>query len=188
MNDKTTNDLSSPSNQIPASTRVQIDKLCQNPVVEQKRRIRHLEVMRGNTNALKNGKYSKLHPTPDYLLGYLDYIDELQFDQTREIIEIMARLIKSNLKRISLKEYLELSDGEIGGKQLSKMLRDTFVMAQSIGHFMAIHKSEMNNQTFDMRDAQNLTYEERNTALIVIRTALQKLREGKNSSVEALPS
>jgi hypothetical protein len=187
MNDKKANDLPNQDNQLLTSTRGRIDKLCQNAAIDQRRRIRLFEVMRGNTNALKSGKYSKLHPTPEYLLDYLDYVDNLQFDQPREIIELMARIIKSNLKRITLKEYVELPDGEIGNKQLNKMFRDTFVTAQSIGHFIAIQRGKMHNQQFDMQDIRNLTDDERNSALLVIRTALRRLREGKKDLV-VLPS
>lgn len=186
MNDKKPNDLLNSSNRLPSSTRGQINVLCNNPAVEQKRRIRHLEAMKGNTNALKSGKYSKLHPTPEHLLDYLNYVDELQFDQPREATELMTRIIKSNLKRITLKEHLELSDGEIGNKQLTQMMKDTFVMTQSIGHFMAIQKDELHNQPFDIRDVQSLTDDERNIALQIIREALQSLRSGKK--LVALPS
>jgi len=181
MNDKKPNDLPNQGNQLPTSTRGQIDKLCQNPAIEQKRRIRHLEVMRGNTNALKSGNYSKLHPTPEYLFDYLDYVDNLQFDQPREIIELMTRIIKSNLKRIALKEHLESADCEIGNKQLTQMMKDTFVMAQSVGHFVAIQKAEIGNQPFDIQDIRSLTDDEKNVTLQIVRTALQSLRESKNT-------
>jgi len=176
-----------PSTRLPEVTKGQINSICSNPEVERKRRVNHYQVMQGNTYALKSGKYSKLYPTPQYLLDYLDYVDNLELDHPRKVVEVMTRIIQSNLKRVTLKEHLELSDGEIGNKQLSKMLRDTFVMAQAIGHFIDTQRSEMSNKPFDMQDIRNLTNEERNSALLVVRTALQRLREGKDSFA-AIPS
>lgn len=187
MNDKTTNDLPNNENKVTVE-RGQIDKLCQNPVIERRRRERHLEAMRGNTNALKSGKYSKLRQVPQHILNYLDYVDELQFSQPLDVIGLMTGIVQSNLKRISLKEHLDLEDGEIGNKQLSRMLRDTFIMAQAIGQFIAIHKVETKDEPFDIREVRNLTNEDRLSALEVVRTALQRLRSGNNQPIEALPS
>ena|SRR3989344_3692723 len=66
-----------PSSRLPDSTRGLIGTICKNTQVERKRRVNHNQVMQGNTYAIKSGKYSKLHPTPEYLLDYMDYIDEL---------------------------------------------------------------------------------------------------------------
>lgn len=150
-----------PSTRLPEATKGQINIISSNPEVEQKRRVNHYQTMRGNTYALRSGKYSKLHPTPEYLLDYMGYVDDLQFDQPREIVEFMARIIKSNLKRVTLKEHLELSDGEVGNKQLTQMMKDTFTMAQAIGHFRIIQKTQIHNQQFDNQDVLNLTDDER---------------------------
>lgn len=176
-----------PSTRLPEVTKGQINTICNNPEIERKRRVNHYQAMSGNTFALKTGRYAKLHPTPEYLLNYLEYIDELQFDQPKEVIEVMVRIVKSNLKRITLKEYLELSEGDIGDKRLTAMLKDTFTMTQAIGQFMTNHQSEVNNQPFSYQEIKNLTDDERNSALLVVRTALQRLREGKKDLV-VLPS
>ena len=64
--------------------------------------------------------------------------------------------------------------------------RDTVIL---LHNFQQVPLQDIaTNTPFDMRDVQSLTEEDRNYALLVIRTALQKLREGKNQLSEALPS
>ncbi|OGM28179.1 hypothetical protein A2962_05280 [Candidatus Woesebacteria bacterium RIFCSPLOWO2_01_FULL_39_61] len=167
-----------PSTRLPEATKGQIKTICSNSEVEQKRRVNHYQVMQGNTFALKSGKYSKIHPTPSHILNYLDFIDDLQLDHPQELIQVMVRIMKSNLKRITLKEHIELSDGGIGNKQLTQIMKDTFVMAQTVGSVVAVNEAQMHNKRFDIKDIQSLGNEERNIALRVVRETLQRLREG----------
>jgi len=108
----------------------------------------------------------------------LDFIDDLQLDHPQELIQVMVRIMKSNLKRITLKEHIELSDGGIGNKQLTQIMKDTFVMAQTVGSVVAVNEAQMHNKRFDIKDIQSLGNEERNIALRVVRETLQRLREG----------
>jgi len=179
--------VSNPKNRLPETTIGKIGEICQNPEVEKKRRINHYQVMQGNTYALKSGKYSKIHPTPSHILDYLDFIDDLQLDHPQELIQVMVRIIKSNLKRIALKEHIEFSDGEIGNKQLTQIMKDTFVMAQAVGSVVTVNEAQIHNKRFDIEDIQSLDNEERNIALRVVREALQRLREG-NNQIHTLPS
>jgi len=48
-----------PEDRLPEETKGQIQEICKNPEVEQKRRVNHQEAMRMNTYSLKNGKFSK---------------------------------------------------------------------------------------------------------------------------------
>jgi len=174
------------SSRLPDKTRGKILEICDNPEIEDKRRVRHLEVMKMNTFNWRHGRFSKHYPTPQYLNSYFDYIDELDLTNPFEAREATVKLIRSNLKRIVLQEYFELVKGGNENSDLSKLIRDTIIL---LHNFQQVPLSNTaTNTPFDMRDVQNLTNEDRNCALLVVRTALQKLREGKNRPSEALPS
>ena len=120
---------SSPADRLPPNTKGKIIEICDNPEIAEKRRVRHLEVMRQNTFNLKHGRFSKL--LPKYLTDYLDFIDNIGFDQRTDIWQATTKLVRSNLKRIALLEYQELSTSETD-KNLSFLIKDTFVMLHTI--------------------------------------------------------
>jgi len=68
---------------------------------------------------------------PQYLLDHLAYIDELSFVGTEDVRDVVVRLLKTNMKRVVLAEYRE-AEGQILDPNLSKLVRDSFVMAHSI--------------------------------------------------------
>jgi hypothetical protein len=135
MNDKPNeldpqpNVSSNPTDRLPLKTKGKILEICDNPEIAEKRRVRHLEVMRQNTFNLKHGRFSKL--LPKYLTDYLDFIDNMGFDQRSDIWQATTKLVRSNLKRIAILEYQELSTSETD-KNLSFLIKDTFVMLHTI--------------------------------------------------------
>jgi len=127
--DHQSNVSSNPTDRLPLKTKGKILEICDNPEIAEKRRVRHLEVMRQNTFNLKHGRFSKL--LPKYLTDYLDFIDNIGFDQRTDIWQATTKLVRSNLKRIALLEYQELSTSETD-KNLSFLIKDTFVMLHTI--------------------------------------------------------
>lgn len=118
--------VSDPATRLPEATKGKIQELLDNPEIAHKRQVKHQEVMKMNTFNLKHGAFSKYHPTPQYLQNYLSYIDDLTFEDTKDVREGLMKLVKTNLKRLALAEYFELVNGNID-PQLSKLTRDTFV-------------------------------------------------------------
>ena len=113
---------SNPADRLPDKTRGKILEICDNPEIEEKRRVRHLEVMKMNTFNWRHGRFSKHYHTPQYLDGYFDYIDDLDLTNPYEAREATVKLIKSNLKRIALQEYFELARGGNENSDLSKLI------------------------------------------------------------------
>lgn len=121
-----------PATRLPEATRGHIqDILRDNPQAEALRRVKHKQALQGNTHNLRSGKYSKL--LPQYLLDHLSYIDELQFVGTEDVREVIVRLLKTNMKRVALTEFRE-TEGQTLDPQLSRLVRDSFVMAQAVYH------------------------------------------------------
>ncbi len=119
-----------PTARLPEVTRGHIqDILRDTPQAEALRRVKHKQALEGNTHNLKTGKYSKL--LPQYLLDHLSYIDELSFIGTEDVRDVIVRLLKTNIKRVTLAEYRE-AEGQTLDPQLSKLVRDSFVMAQAV--------------------------------------------------------
>lgn len=119
-----------PSERLPEATRGHIqDILRDNPQAKALRRVKHKQALQGNTHNLRNGKYSKL--LPQYLLDHLSYIDELQFIGTEDVREVVVRLLKTNMKRVALAEFRE-AKGQTLDPQLSRLVRDSFVMAHAV--------------------------------------------------------
>jgi hypothetical protein len=115
---------SNPSSRLPDKTRGKILEICDNPEIADKRRVRHLEVMKMNTFNWRHGRFSKHYPTPQYLNSYFDHIDDLDLTNPYEVREATVKLIKSNLKRIALQEYFELVRG---GNENSDLSTNPFV-------------------------------------------------------------
>lgn len=111
---------------LPEATKGKIRELLDNPEIAHKRRVKHQEAMKMNTFNLRHGAFSKYHPTPQYLQSYLSYIDDLTFEDRKDVREGLMKLVKTNLKRVALAEHFELVNGNID-PQLSKLMRDTFV-------------------------------------------------------------
>jgi len=125
------NELLGTSETSPQVTQGQIQNIVSNNSrVENRRRIRHKEAMLNNTFHLKSGRFSK--KLPKYLIDYLTFIDELSFDKPEVSKGVVIRLLKGNLKRIALAEYREQVCQNTLNQQLSKLMRDTFVMAMGI--------------------------------------------------------
>jgi len=125
-----------PATRLPEATKGQIQNILQDsPEVEAIRRINHKQALRGNTHNLRTGKYSKL--LPQYLLNHLAYIDELTFVGVDDIRNTVIRLLKTNLKRVALAEYRE-AEGQSLDQHLSKLVRDSFVMAHAISQTPAM--------------------------------------------------
>lgn len=122
---------SDPTMRLPEATRGQIHNIVSNdPKIDLLRQIRHKEVMRGNTFHLKTGKYSK--QLPQYLIDYLSFIDDLSFDKPEVSRDIVVRLVWTNLKRIALAEYREQVENTALDPQLTKLIRDTYVMTMGL--------------------------------------------------------
>lgn len=120
-----------PTSRLPQATRGQINSIVSsNPQIDNFRRVRHKEVMQGNTFHLKTGKYSK--QLPQYLIDYLSFIDDLSFDNPKVSRDMVTRLVWANLKRIALAEYREQVEYNSIDPQLSRLVRDTYVMAMGI--------------------------------------------------------
>lgn len=120
-----------PSQRFPEATRGQIHNIVSNdPKIDHLRQARHKEVMRGNTFHLKTGKYSK--QLPQYLIDYLSFIDDLSFDEPEVSRGIITRLVWTNLKRIALAEYREQDENNTLDPQLTKLIRDTYVMTMGL--------------------------------------------------------
>jgi len=142
MNDTPSNESKNLPN-VPEDTQGQIHKIVNNnPQIEKLRRVRHKEVMQGNTFHLKSGKYSK--QLPQYLIDYLSYIDELSFDRQEVSGDVVIRLLKANLKRIALAEYREQMNSNTINQQLSKLIRDTYIMAMGINQTPSLLRVENN--------------------------------------------
>jgi len=122
---------SDPATRLPEATRGDIHNIVSNdPKIEYLRRARHKEVMRGNTFHLKTGKYSK--QLPQYLIDYLSFVDDLSFDKLEVSRDIVIRLVWANLKRIALAEYREQIENNTLDPQLTKLIRDTYVMTMGL--------------------------------------------------------
>ena len=120
-----------PSTRLPEATRGQIHNIVSNdPKIDRLRQVRHKEVMRGNTFHLKTGKYSK--QLPQYLIDYLSFIDDLSFDNPKVSRDMVTRLVWANLKRIALAEYREQVENSTLDPQLTKLIRDTYVMTMGL--------------------------------------------------------
>jgi len=119
-----------PSTRLPEATRGQIHNIVNDPRIDHLRQARHKEVMRGNTFHLKTGKYSK--QLPQYLIDYLSFIDDLSFDNPKVSRDMVTRLVWANLKRIALAEYREQTENNTIDPQLTKLIRDTYVMAMGL--------------------------------------------------------
>src|SRR3989344_6910312 len=120
-----------PSMRLPEATTGRIQELLDNPEIAHKRQVKHQEVMKMNTFNLKHGTFSKYHPTPSYLQDYLEFLDNVTFENRNDVREAIMKLIRSNLKRVALAEHFELTNGNID-PQLSKLIRDTFVQLHCI--------------------------------------------------------
>lgn len=156
-----------PSTRLPKATKGCIqDILRDNQQVEVKRRINHKQALLGNTHNLKTGKYSRL--LPPYLLDHLSYIDELQFVGSEDIQEIVIRLLKSNMKRVALAEYREI-EGQTLDPYLSKLIRDTYVMAMSFYQTQGLLQAEQKNE-LDLRGLNNEQLEAIDELVISLRT------------------
>jgi len=165
---------SNPEDRLPPETKGQIQEICKDPTVEQKRRINHQEVMQMNTNALKNGKFSKNFPTPDYLFEYFNFLDELVLHNPDEIRLTMVKLTIDNLKRATLQMHIEQEKGGEQDRNLSKLIRETFTMLQVLLNPNALQNligNQMNTQ-INLGTINHLNEDERQTALNIIKNAL----------------
>ena len=120
-----------PSMRLPEATKGRIQELLDNPEIAHKRQVKHQEVMKMNTFNLKHGAFSKYHPTPRYLQNYLEFLDNVTFENRNDVREAIMKLIRTNLKRVALAEHFELINGNIDS-QLSKLIRDAFVQLHCI--------------------------------------------------------
>ena len=163
-----------PEDRLPEETKGQIQEICKNPEIEQKRRINHQEIMQMNTYALKNGKFSKNFPTPDYLFEYFNFLDELQLQNPDEIRITMVKLTVDNLKRATLQMHIEQEKGGEQDRNLSKLIRETFMMLQVLLNPNALQNligNQMNTQ-INLGTINHLNEDERQTALTIIKNAL----------------
>ena len=142
-----------PSTRLPEATRGQIHNIVSNdPKIDYLRRARHKEVMRGNTFHLKTGKYSK--QLPKYLIDYLSFIDDLSFDNPKVSRDMVTRLVWANLKRIALAEYREQAENNTLDPQLTKLIRDTYVMTMGIHQTPSLLQENKANE-LDLRGLTN---------------------------------
>ncbi len=174
-----------PASRLPQTTRGQINNIVQNnPKIDLLRRTRHKEVMKGNTYHLSTGKYSKL--IPKHIIDYLAFIDDLQFDKFEASRDVVIRLLKANLKRIALAEYREQVENNSLDPQLSKLIRDTYVMAIGVHQTPSLLKAETSELDF-----RGLT-DEQVAALEQFSTALNELVWGSNQkepdAITVIPS
>jgi hypothetical protein len=177
--------VSSPSNRLPEDTKGQINSIVKNdPKIDLLRRTRHKEVMKGNTYHLSTGKYSK--QIPKHIIDYLAFIDDLQFDKFEAPRDVVIRLLKANLKRIALAEYREQIENNSLDPQLSKLIRDTYVMAMGVHQTPSLLREETNGI-----DLSGLT-DEQIAALEQFSTALNELVWGSNQeeteAITVIPS
>lgn len=159
---------------LPPETKGQIHQICQeDQTIEAKRRIRHKEVMKLNTFAYKNGRYSKNFPVPQYLVDYLGFIDELDFSNPEEVGELMKKMIKDNYKRIVIEQHLELEKGSGINPVLMRLTKDTFMMLQYLRN-----PALLSTQSDHIEDSSNIITQlneyERQSALTIIREALAR--------------
>src|SRR3990172_1598808 len=165
---------SNPEDRLPPETKGKIQEICKDPTVEQKRRINHQEIMQMNTYALKNGKFSKNFPTPDYLFEYFNFLDELELHNPDEIRLTMVKLTIDNLKRATLQMHIEQEKGGEQDRNLSKLIRETFTMLQVLLNPNALQNligNQMNTQ-INLGTINHLNDDERQTALNIIKNAL----------------
>src|SRR3989344_1102731 len=163
-----------PEDRLPEETKGQIQEICKNPEVEQKRRVNHQEAMRMNTYSLKNGKFSKNFPTPDFLFEYFNFLDDLEFNSSDEVRQAMVKLTIDNLKRATLQMHIEQEKGGEQDRNLSKLIRETFTMLQVLLNPNALQNligNQMNTQ-INLGTINHLNEDERQTALNIIKNAL----------------
>ena len=142
-----------PSTRLPEATRGQIHNILSNdPKIDLLRQVRHKEVMRGNTFHLKTGKYS--NQLPQYLIDYLSFIDDLSFDNPKVSRDMVTRLVWANLKRIALAEYREQAENNTLDPQLTKLIRDTYVMTMVIHQTPSLLQENKANE-LDLRGLTN---------------------------------
>jgi len=142
-----------PSMRLPEATRGQIHNIVSNdPKIDRLRQVRHKEVMRGNTFHLKTGKYSK--QLPQYLIDYLSFIDDLSFDNPKISRDMVTRLVWANLKRIALAEYREQIENNTLDPQLTKLIRDTYVMTMGLHQTPSLLQENKANE-LDLRGLTN---------------------------------
>lgn len=163
-----------PEDRLPEETKGQIQEICKNPEIEQKRRVNHQEAMRMNTYSLKNGKFSKNFPTPDFLFEYFDFLDDLEFNSPDEVRQAMVKLTIDNLKRATMQMHIEQEKGGEQDRNLSKLIRETFTMLQVLLNPNALQNligNQMNTQ-INLGTINHLNEDERQTALNIIKNAL----------------
>lgn len=142
-----------PAMRLPETTRGQIHNIVSNdPKIDLLRQVRHKEVMRGNTFHLKTGKYSK--QLPQYLIDYLSFIDDLSFDNPKVSRDMVTRLVWANLKRIALAEYREQAENSTLDPQLTKLIRDTYVMTMGLHQTPSLLQENKANE-LDLRGLTN---------------------------------
>ena len=142
-----------PSMRLPEATRGQIHNILSNdPKIDLLRQVRHKEVMRGNTFHLKTGKYSK--QLPQYLIDYLSFVDNLSFDKPEVSRDAVIRLVWANLKRIALAEYREQIENNTLDPQLTKLIRDTYVMTIGLHQTPSLLQENKANE-LDLRGLTN---------------------------------
>src|SRR3989338_2788458 len=172
-----------PATRLPEATKGQIHNIVSNdPRIDQLRQVRHKEVMRGNTFHLKTGKYSK--QLPQYLIDYLSFIDDLSFDNPKVSRDMVTRLVWANLKRIALAEYREQVENSTLDPQLTKLIRDTYVMAMGLHQTPSLLQEDKVSE-LDLR-GMNLNNEQIE-AIDQLVTSLQALCE-PDDPLDLLPS
>jgi hypothetical protein len=141
------------SGRLPEATRGQIHNIVNNdPKIDRLRQARHKEIMRGNTFHLKTGKYSK--KLPQYLIDYLSFIDDLTFDKPEVSRDVVIRLVWANLKRIAIAEYREQVENNTLDPQLTKLVRDTYVMTMGLHQTPSLFQQDKTSE-LDLRGLNN---------------------------------
>lgn len=172
---------SNASQRLPEATRGQIHNIVSNdPKIDRLRQVRHKEVMRGNTFHLKTGKYSK--QLPQYLIDYLSFIDDLSFDKPEVSKDIVTRLVWANLKRIALAEYREQVENNTLDPQLTKLIRDTYVMTMGL-HQTPSLLQENKADELDLRGLNNEQLEAIDQLVVSLRVLCEP-----DDPLDSLPS
>ncbi|MCL4354185.1 hypothetical protein M1349_01805 [Patescibacteria group bacterium] len=169
---------SNPADRLPEETRGQIQQICKDPVIEEKRKLRHREVMQHNTNALKTGEFSKNHPVPEFIYAYFNFLDELQLKETEEVREAMVKLVIDNFKRIELSKHVEIAKGGEQDTNLSRLIKETFYMLNVLlfpNGLPNLIGNQMNTQ-INLGTINQLNEDERQTALSIIADALARAK------------
>ena len=175
-----------PATRLPEATKGQIQNILQDsPEVEAIRRINHKQALRGNTHNLRSGKYSKL--LPQYLLNHLAYIDELTFVGVDDIRNTVIRLLKTNLKRVALAEYRE-AEGQSIDPHLSKLVRDSFIMAHAIYQTPAMLTKGSENEFDYLKGLDKEQIEIVDQFVTSLNTLLYGSNEEEPDTIAVLPS